>query len=102
VLPQLQEGDRLAVERLCRLEDEAAALHRAVRAEGVVLTPAIQTAKGEVAGWQTIPNPALLPLRKIGAELAALSSAPGGLGGSRWRHAGGTAPSAHAEPTRGK
>jgi len=65
------------VERLCRLEDEAAALRSAVRAEGVVLKLPIQTAKGEIASWQTIPNPALLPLRKIGAELPALGAALG-------------------------
>ncbi len=73
-LPQMREGDRLSVERLCRLESEAAALRKAVSDDGAVLRRPIQSAKGEVLGEQVVSHPALTPLRKIGTEIGLLCS----------------------------
>jgi len=74
---QVAAGDRLAVERLCRLEDEAVALRAAIAEDGVTIERAVQNSKGEVIEQARIPHPALLPLRKLGSELQTLCGSLG-------------------------
>jgi P27 family predicted phage terminase small subunit len=70
--PQLADGDRLAVERLARLEDEASALRECMRRDGPLVTRPLQNSRGEVIGEESFPHPALTPLRKIGSEAGLL------------------------------
>ena len=83
--PQIGAGDRLAVERLARLECEAAALRVCVAEDGHCLKRPIQSATGAVIGTEVIPHPALLPLRKIGVEAQVLCDSLGLTPSSRQR-----------------
>jgi len=76
-LPQIKESDRLSVERLCRLEHEAASLRAELAKTGPILKRPVQNARGEIIAHETVPSPTLLPLRKIGSELAVLCEALG-------------------------
>src|SRR6266566_4183671 len=76
-LPQIKESDRLSVERLCRLEHEAASLRAELAKTGPILKRPVQNARGEIIAHETVPSPTLLPLRKIGSELAVLCDALG-------------------------
>jgi Phage terminase, small subunit len=76
-LPFVAPSDRRTVERLCRLEAEAADLRSELHEHGACLKRPIQTARGDVVGWEIVPNPVLLPLRKIGAEAARLCDSLG-------------------------
>ncbi|MGO8906177.1 MAG: P27 family phage terminase small subunit [Solirubrobacteraceae bacterium] len=75
--PQITLGDRLTVERLARLEDEAANLRAEVAEHGVFLWKPIQTARGETVGEEAYESPASVGLRKLGAEQAKLCEALG-------------------------
>ena len=75
--PQVQEGDRLSVERLCRLEDEASSLRTALAADGPASRRPMQNSRGDVIGEEVLAHPALMPLRKIGSEEATLCNALG-------------------------
>ena len=75
--PQIREADRLSVERLCRLEDEASSLRAVLAEDGPVSRRPMQNSRGEVIGQDVVVHPALLPLRKIGIEAATLCNALG-------------------------
>ena len=75
--PQIREADRLSVERLSRLEDEAAALRAVLAEDGPVSRRPVQNSRGEVIGQDVVVHPALAPLRKIGMEAATLCNALG-------------------------
>src|SRR5271169_3391708 len=75
--PQIREADRLSVERLCRLEDEASSLRAVLALDGPVSRRPMQNSRGEVIGEQVAAHPALIPLRKIGMEAASLCNALG-------------------------
>jgi P27 family predicted phage terminase small subunit len=70
-------GDLLAIARLCRIEDEAAALRTKMLESGSVLERAVQNSKGEVIGREPFTHPAALMLRRIGAEAAELCNSLG-------------------------
>jgi hypothetical protein len=76
-LSRVEPADAVTVERLCRLEDEAARLRAIVAADGHVLGRPLQSAKGEVVGEERYAHPALAQLRRIGKEAAELSSVLG-------------------------
>ncbi len=75
--PQIQEGDRLAVGRLRRLEDEAASLRAVLAEDGPVSRRPVQNSKGDVIGEEAVAHPLLVPLRKVGSETTALCNALG-------------------------
>jgi hypothetical protein len=75
--PQVSAGDALTVERLARLEIEAADLRALLQEEGRMLRRPIQNSKGEVLGMEPFSHPAINDLRRIGAEAAALCDALG-------------------------
>src|SRR5437764_15459815 len=64
--PQILEADRLSVERLCRLEDEASSLRAVLAQDGPTSRRPMQNSRGEVIGEEVAAHPALTPLRKIG------------------------------------
>jgi len=74
---QIREADRLSVERLCRLEDEASSLRAVLAEDGPVSRRPMQNSRGEVIGEDVVVHPALTPLRKIGMEAATLCNALG-------------------------
>jgi hypothetical protein len=76
-LPHVAIGDRFAIERLARLEDEAAKLREVLARDGMTLERPIQSATGAIIGKEVSPHAALQPLRKIGAEAAALCNTLG-------------------------
>jgi len=75
--PQITVGDRLTVERLARLEDEAADLRAEVAERGGFLWRKVQSARGEVLGEEAYEHPACVALRRLGAEQAKLCEALG-------------------------
>lgn len=69
----MQACDAVTVERLCRAEDQAAALRADLEEHGGVLKRPLIDPRGGVAGTEFYANPALVPLRRIGAEAASLA-----------------------------
>jgi hypothetical protein len=69
--------DEPLVERLCRVEDEMEALRSEVQAQGVVLMKPVQTAGGRQIGTEPMVHPALLALRRAGAEAGELCGSLG-------------------------
>jgi len=74
---ELSAEDRLTVERLARLEDEAADLRAEVAERGGFLWRKVQSARGEVLGEEAYEHPACVALRRLGAEQAKLCEALG-------------------------
>jgi P27 family predicted phage terminase small subunit len=75
--PQIQDGDAMTVERLARLECEAADLRAVLQEDGPVLRKPTQSARGEIIGEERYSHPAIADLRKIGAEAASLCDSLG-------------------------
>lgn len=77
-LPQIiWPNDEPLVLRLCRVEDEMSALRSHLLDQGVVLERPIQTASGKTIGTEPVVHPALLALRRLGAEAGEICSALG-------------------------
>ncbi len=76
-LNRVKAEDAPSIERLCRLEDEAASLRAIVAEHGAMLERPLQNSRGEVIGTDRYAHPAVNALRKIGAEAGALSDALG-------------------------
>jgi Phage terminase, small subunit len=71
--PLLLAGvDDIAVERLCRLLDEAE-LTRAELARGIVLEEPIVSPTGQVVGTRVVANPAAGLLRQLDRQIDALA-----------------------------
>ena len=70
-------ADVLAVARLCRLEDEMAALRATVAEQGTIFQKPIQSPGGKQHGTVPVAHPALLALRRCGGEAGALCNALG-------------------------
>jgi hypothetical protein len=70
--PQVQAGDAMTVERLARLECEAADPRAVLQEDGPVLKRPLQSARGEIVGTEHYSHPAIADLRKIGTEAASL------------------------------
>jgi P27 family predicted phage terminase small subunit len=81
-LSRMEPADAVTVERLCRLEDEAARLRAEVKRDGMVLRRVIQNARGERLGEEPRVHPGLAMLRRIGREAAEVAGelglSPGG------------------------
>jgi P27 family predicted phage terminase small subunit len=82
-LDRVEPSDRVTVERLCRLEDEAARLRAFLADEGLVLKRPLSSARGDVIGEETYPHPAIPALRKIGTEAGEVCRALGLSPGAR-------------------
>jgi P27 family predicted phage terminase small subunit len=77
-LPQIVwPDDELPVTRLCRVEDEMSALRSALLEQGSVLQRPIQTPSGKQIGTEPVVHPALLAVRRLGAEAGEICSALG-------------------------
>jgi hypothetical protein len=61
-------SDYGSIERLARSEDEAADLRSIMADDGMNLKRPVQSARGEVVGWESYPHPAMRELRRIGQE----------------------------------
>ncbi len=64
--------DAPTVQRLCRLEDEAATLRELMAKDGPTLRRPVQSSRGAVIGEECYSHPALADQRRIGKEAAAL------------------------------
>lgn len=84
-LPRVEASDASSVERLCRLEDEAARLRALVAAAGEILHEPIVAPKGDVVGERLVTHPAIGALRRIGKEARELCAELGLSPTSRWR-----------------
>jgi hypothetical protein len=71
-LSRIEPCDAPSVERLARLEDQAAGLRAELAEHGSVLKRPIVSPLGDVVGEEFYPSPTLTPLRRIGAEAAVL------------------------------
>jgi phage terminase small subunit len=75
--PQITDADAMTVERLARLECEAAVLRAVLEEDGPVLKRPMQSARGEIIGEERYSHPAIADLRRIGSEAAALCDSLG-------------------------
>jgi P27 family predicted phage terminase small subunit len=71
-VPWTHEADTGIIEHLCRLEDQAAQLGEVIDRDGVTLTKAQVTPRGEVVGTEFYENPALKSLRAVDKQLIDL------------------------------
>jgi P27 family predicted phage terminase small subunit len=76
-LPRIEDADVLTVNRLARLEDEAARLRAVVAEEGENLRRPIQSSRGQLVGEEVYTHPAIGELRRVGAEAHVLCNALG-------------------------
>jgi hypothetical protein len=70
-LPHITGSDFAMIEKLARLEDEAASLRAIVAEDGAVLRKPMQNSRGQVIGEESYPHPGIGALRKIGTEASA-------------------------------
>jgi P27 family predicted phage terminase small subunit len=91
-LPRVSAADRLSVESLARLADEAERLRAVLKADGFALKKPVQSARGEVIGEEWYSHPANASLRGVGREMAALCAELGLTPASRKRLGLGVVP----------
>jgi len=96
-LPRIDLSDAPTVERLCRLEDEAARLRAAVARDGEVQREPIVSPRGDVVGERLVAHPAVGALRRLGKESRELG-AELGLSPTSRRRLGLEVPSDPAPP----
>ncbi|HEY2181320.1 MAG TPA: P27 family phage terminase small subunit [Solirubrobacteraceae bacterium] len=71
-LARIEPADAMTVERLARLEDEAAQLRSCIAEQGPLLWRPIQNSRGEQLGEEAYEHPGTVQLRRIGKEIAEL------------------------------
>jgi P27 family predicted phage terminase small subunit len=69
-LPQIRPGDRIALLRLCELEDDVVHWRGLIGEQGTVVKRPVQSSRGELLGWDFVEHPLIRQLRK--AEAVAL------------------------------